>query len=117
MTGVQTCALPICQLLSVMDRGSAVSAVELPSVTFETVELFPEPHDKASAMFSRLVLNPPFPVASEQLALVFVDVFLRKNGYIWEYGIEVGDWVAKLNSGAASENDLAAWMSATIKKA
>jgi len=56
------------------------AAVARPFMTFDSVELYPEPIDKAAAIFESLIINHPFIDGNKRIAYLMLRLFLLETG-------------------------------------
>lgn len=60
----------------VRDRSLLESAVFRPFATFDGIKLYPEPADKASAIFESIVINHPFIDGNKRIGYVLMRLIL-----------------------------------------
>lgn len=65
----------------VRDLGLLESAVARPRATFDAVDLYPTPFDKAAALMESLILNHPFVDGNERVSITAASLFLLRNGF------------------------------------
>jgi len=56
------------------------AAIARPFMTFDSVELYPEPADKAAAIFESLIINHPFIDGNKRIAYLMLRLFLLESG-------------------------------------
>ena len=56
------------------------SAISRPFMTFDSVEHYPEPIDKAAAIFESLIINHPFIDGNKRIAYLMLRLFLLESG-------------------------------------
>lgn len=61
------------------DRGILESAVNRPYQTFDQIELYPRPVDKAAAIFESIISNHPFVDGNKRTAYVLMRLMLLEN--------------------------------------
>lgn len=64
----------------IRDIGTLQSALGRPFQTFDNKELYPEPADKAAAIFESLISNHPFVDGNKRTAYVLMRLTLRQYG-------------------------------------
>jgi len=62
----------------------ADSALHAPSAEFAGWEFFPEAHDKAAVLVSRLARNHPLPDGNKRAAWLSLAMFIELNGGTWQ---------------------------------
>ncbi len=63
------------------DRGNLESALARPFATFDGIDLYPSPIEKASAIFESLIINHPFIDGNKRTAFVMMRILLHLNNY------------------------------------
>jgi death-on-curing protein len=63
----------------IRDRGILESAIGRPSQTFDGKDLYPDPVDKASAIFESIVSNHPFVDGNKRTAYVLMRLILKNH--------------------------------------
>lgn len=63
----------------IRDRGGLESALNRPYQTFDQKELYPNPIDKAAAIFESLISNHPFIDGNKRTAYVLMKLILLEN--------------------------------------
>jgi death-on-curing protein len=63
----------------IRDRGILESAINRPYQTFDQKELYPNPIDKATALFESLISNHPFIDGNKRTAYVLMRLMLLEN--------------------------------------
>jgi len=56
------------------------AAIARPFMTFDSFELYPEPIDKAAAIFESLIINHPFIDGNKRIAYLMLRLFLLESG-------------------------------------
>jgi death-on-curing protein len=101
--------------------GLAESALAAPQASFGGEEFYPDPHQKAAVLCSRLIRNHPLPDGNKRAGLVLMLDFLDRNGIEWrppEGGQkELADVIWRLASGDLSEADFTDWLGAHVGEA
>jgi death-on-curing protein len=65
----------------VRDMGALESAINRPYATFNSVELYPNPVEKAIAIIESIIVNHPFIDGNKRAGYVLTRLFLLKQGY------------------------------------
>lgn len=63
------------------------AAIARPNMTFDSVELYPLPEDKAAAVFESLVINHPFIDGNKRIAYFMLRLFLIESSFDIEASI------------------------------
>jgi death on curing protein len=66
----------------VRDMGALESAINRPYATFNSVELYPNPVEKAIAIIESIIVNHPFIDGNKRAGYVLMRLFLLKQGMI-----------------------------------
>jgi death on curing protein len=66
----------------IRDQGGLEAALNRPYATFDHVDLYPTPIDKAAALFESLIINHPFVDGNKRIAYVLMKFVLFENGLI-----------------------------------
>ena len=66
----------------IRDEGGLEAALNRPYATFDNVDLYPTPIDKAAALFESLIINHPFVDGNKRVAYVLMKLLLFKNGVV-----------------------------------
>lgn len=66
----------------IRDEGALEAALHRPYATFDGVDLYPTPIDKAAALFESLIINHPFVDGNKRVAYVLMKFLLFKNGLL-----------------------------------
>ncbi|MHC1776873.1 MAG: type II toxin-antitoxin system death-on-curing family toxin [Lentimicrobium sp.] len=62
------------------DEGSLNSAINRPFATFNQLELYPEPIEKAAAIIESIIMNHPFIDGNKRTGYVLARLILLKSG-------------------------------------
>lgn len=68
-------------LTGIRDKAGLEAALARPYATFDSLELYPEPADKATAIFESLVINHPFMDGNKRISYVLMRLTLLDNGF------------------------------------
>lgn len=68
-------------LIGIRDLAGLEAALARPYATFDQHELYPEPMDKAAAVFESLVINHPFMDGNKRISYVLMRLILLENGF------------------------------------
>lgn len=66
----------------IRDRGGLDAAINRPFATFDNLDLYPTPIEKAAALFESIIVNHPFIDGNKRTAYVLMKFLLFKNGII-----------------------------------
>jgi death-on-curing protein len=66
----------------IRDLGSLEAALNRPYATFDGIDLYITPLDKAAALFESLIINHPFIDGNKRTAYVLMKYLLFKNGFL-----------------------------------
>jgi death-on-curing protein len=100
----------------IRDKGSLDSALRRPYQTFDGQELYPNPVDKAAAIFESIISNHPFIDGNKRTAYVLMRLILLENKHDIDAGQEEKfEFVIKAASGALSFDEIKAWIEAHLK--
>lgn len=64
----------------VRDENLLKSALNRPFATFDGIDLYPSPIEKATALFESLIINHPFMDGNKRIAYAFMEILLRLGG-------------------------------------
>jgi len=93
------------------DLGILHSAINRPYQTFDQKELYPEPIDKAAAIFESLISNHPFIDGNKRTAYVLMRLILREgNMDIHADSNEKYDFVLKAAKGEIKFDQIREWL-------
>src|SRR5689334_3204995 len=102
---------PAEELKYVVNIGLAESALAAPFASFGGIDFYPEPHQKAAVLCSRIARNHALPDGNKRVALYLLLDFLGRNGYEWTEPHGGQDEIARVMwdvaSGDISEEALA----------
>lgn len=95
----------------IRDRGILESSINRPYQTFDQKELYPEPVDKASAIFERIISNHPFIDGNKRTAYVLMRLILRENNLnVHADNNEKYDFVISAAKGEIKFDQIRKWM-------
>ncbi|MBS1539579.1 MAG: type II toxin-antitoxin system death-on-curing family toxin [Bacteroidetes bacterium] len=100
----------------IRDRGVLESAIGRPFQTFDGKDLYPNPVDKASAIFESIISNHPFVDGNKRTAYVLMRLILKEN----QLDIIVGqsekyEFVIKAAKGQLTFDNIKGWIEKNIK--
>ncbi|HCZ37185.1 MAG TPA: type II toxin-antitoxin system death-on-curing family toxin [Cytophagales bacterium] len=100
----------------IRDKGILESAIARPFQTFDGKELYPDPVDKAAAIFESIVSNHPFIDGNKRTAYVLMRLILKRN----QLDIEVDqdfkyDFVIKAAKGELTFDKIKTWIRNNLK--
>jgi death on curing protein len=103
-------------LKGIRDQGALDSAINRPYQTFDGQDLYPEPTDKAAAIFESIISNHPFIDGNKRTAYVLMRLMLLSN----EIDIHVAqeekfNFVIKAAEGKLNLDQIRAWISKYLK--
>jgi death-on-curing protein len=64
----------------VRDESLLKSALNRPFATFDGIDLYPSPIEKATALFESLIINHPFMDGNKRIAYSLMEILLRLGG-------------------------------------
>lgn len=64
----------------VRDESLLKSALNRPFATFDGIDLYPSPIEKATALFESLIINHPFMDGNKRIAYALMEILLRLGG-------------------------------------
>jgi len=95
----------------IRDMNGLLSAISRPYSTFDNVELYPEPLDKAAALIESIVKNHPFVDGNKRTGYVLMRLLLMKEGYdIKATQDEKYMFVISIASGDYKTDDIRMWI-------
>ena len=96
----------------VRDTALLDSAISRPYVTFDQVELYPTPIDKASAIIESILINHPFSDGNKRTGYVLMRLILLENNLaISANEDEKYDFVISIAKGDFHFEDIKSWLS------
>ena len=100
----------------IRDKGLLESAINRPFQTFDGLDLYPDPVDKAAAIFESIITNHPFVDGNKRTAYVLMRLILKSNNLDIRSGQnEKYDFVIKSASGQVSFDQIRAWIKGNLK--
>ncbi len=101
----------------VRDKGLLESSINRPYQTFDGQELYPNPTDKAAAIFESIITNHPFIDGNKRTAYVIMRLMLKKNDIDIHSGQnDKYDFVIKAASGKMSFDQIKAWITNNLNR-
>jgi len=102
----------------VRDLGALESAINRPYATFNSVELYPKPIDKAAAIIESIIVNHPFVDGNKRVGYVLMRLLLLEKGYdIRATEDEKYSFVIGIALGELKTDDIIKWLEAhTLSK-
>lgn len=95
----------------IRDRGALESALNRPFQTFDNVELYPSPADKAAAIFESVIINHPFIDGNKRTAYVLMRLILLENNMDIHAAEDVRyDFVISAAKGHLQFDDIRKWI-------
>ena len=100
----------------IRDKGILESAIGRPFQSFDGKDLYPDPVDKAAAIFESIVSNHPFVDGNKRTAYVLMRLILKRN----QLDIEVDqdtkyDFVIKAAKGELTFDKIKSWIRNNLK--
>ncbi|HRJ31214.1 MAG TPA: type II toxin-antitoxin system death-on-curing family toxin [Cyclobacteriaceae bacterium] len=100
----------------IRDKGLLESSINRPYQTFDGQELYPDPVDKAAAIFESIVTNHPFIDGNKRTAYVLMRLMLKN----YSIDINIGqnekyDFVIKASSGRMTFDQIRTWINDGLK--
>ena len=100
----------------IRDKGLLESAINRPFQTFDGLDLYPDPVDKAAAIFESIITNHPFVDGNKRTAYVLMRLILKSNNLDIRLGQnEKYDFVIRSASGQVSFDQIRAWIKDNLK--
>ncbi len=101
----------------IRDQGALEASIARPFSTFDNVELYPSPIEKASAVLESIVINHPFLDGNKRTGYVLMRLFLLENGWdIISSQEDKYEMVIGVSKGELRFDDIKAWLSSRIIK-
>ncbi|QOI98561.1 MAG: type II toxin-antitoxin system death-on-curing family toxin [Flammeovirgaceae bacterium] len=95
----------------IRDKGLLESAINRPYQTFDGQELYPDPIDKAAAIFESIIINHPFIDGNKRTAYVLMRLMLKTNNIDIHLGQnDKYDFVLKAASGQVTFEQIKTWI-------
>ena len=100
----------------IRDRGILESAINRPFQTFDQIELYPRPVDKAAAIFESIISNHPFVDGNKRTAYVLMRLILRENKLdIYADQTEKYEFVLRAAKGEIKFDSIRDWLTSHIR--
>lgn len=104
-------------LTGIRDLAGLEAALARPYATFDQHELYPEPIDKAAAVFESLVINHPFMDGNKRISYVLMRLTLLENGFdIVASQDEKHEMVIAASKGEIRFDEIRKWIGGKILK-
>lgn len=95
----------------IRDRGLLESAISRPFQTFDKVDLYSNPVDKASALIESVLINHPFVDGNKRIGYVLMRLLLMESGFdIIATEEEKYDFVIKIAEGKYHHPEIIEWI-------
>lgn len=99
----------------VRDNAGLESAINRPYQTFDGKELYPDPVDKAAAIFESIISNHPFIDGNKRTAYVLMRLLLKEGTVdIVATEDEKFDFVIQCAQGTKTFDDIKAWIKSRL---
>lgn len=100
----------------IRDRGTLESAIGRPFQTFDGKDLYPNPVDKAAAIFESIISNHPFVDGNKRTAYVLMRLILKENKLDIQAGQnEKYEFVIKAAKGESTFDTIKDWIQNNVK--
>ncbi|HUB99701.1 MAG TPA: Fic family protein [Solirubrobacterales bacterium] len=106
---------PAEQLARVILVGSAESALAAPFASFDGIDFYEDPAERAAICCSRIIRNHPFPDGNKRVGYECMREMLERDGVPWPRPGDVEEIAGTIEALAAreiSERDFVAWVKA-----
>jgi death-on-curing protein len=101
----------------IRDRGALEAAINRPFATFDNLDLYPTPIEKAAALFESIVVNHPFIDGNKRTAYVLMKFLLFKNGIIIKTSqVEIYQMVISASMGEIRFDEIKIWLQSKTSK-
>jgi death-on-curing protein len=99
----------------IRDRGILESAIGRPFQTFDGKDLYPNPVDKAAAIFESIISNHPFVDGNKRTAYVMMRLILKENKIDIQAGQdEKYEFVIKAAKGELNFENIKNWIEKSV---
>jgi death-on-curing protein len=100
----------------IRDKGLLESSINRPFQTFDGQELYPNPVDKAAAIFESIITNHPFIDGNKRTAYVLMRLILKNHNVDINLGQnDKYDFVIKAASGQLTFDQIRTWINDNLK--
>ena len=100
----------------IRDKGLLESSINRPFQTFDGQELYPNPVDKAAAIFESIITNHPFIDGNKRTAYVLMRLMLKNHNIDINLGQnDKYDFVIKAASGQLTFDQIRMWINDNLK--
>jgi death-on-curing protein len=100
----------------IRDKGLLESSINRPFQTFNGQELYPNPVDKAAAIFESIITNHPFIDGNKRTAYVLMRLMLKSHNIDINLGQnDKYDFVIKAASGQLTFDQIKIWINDNLK--
>ncbi len=100
----------------IRDRASLESALSRPFQTFDNVELYPTPIEKAAALVESILINHPFVDGNKRIGYFLLRLFLLNNHIDIITSLDSKyEFIIDIASGKTKYDDIVAWLKANTE--
>ncbi len=101
----------------IRDQGGLEAALNRPYATFDSVDLYPDPIDKAAALFESIIINHPFIDGNKRTAYVLMQLVLMEDGIILKATMEEKyEMVINASKGDMRFDEIKHWLTLKTEK-
>ena len=101
----------------IRDIGALESAINRPFATFDNIDLYPDPTEKAAAVLESILINHPFIDGNKRTAYVIMRLVLLNYGFdIFANQDEKYKMVISASKGDFRFEEIKSWIQAYIRK-
>lgn len=106
--------MPAEELVRIVLVPGAESALAAPFASFDGIDFYDDPAERAAICCSRIIRNHPFPDGNKRVAYECMREMLERDGLPWprpsEDAQEIGDMVEGLAAREVSEREFVDWV-------
>ncbi len=95
----------------IRDMGALEAALARPYASFDKNDLYPDPIDKAAAVFESMIINHPFIDGNKRISYVLMRLVLLQNNFDISASLhEKYEFVISASKGESRFNEIKAWL-------